>query len=316
MLNPRLHDIDRREVRPMSKANPSVLGPEVGTARLVGNYVNGSPEWHALRATGIGGSDIAAIVKCSPWTSPFTLWAKKTGRIDDTISPSEAADWGNRLEPVVLDAFEEAYPELTVHRNVGTYQHVDREWQLANPDAIYETATGELGIIEVKTSRYEDDWAQGVPAYYKTQVLWYAQTFGFTSTIYVVALFAGSKFKVYEVKPDEFEQSVNLAEACKFRDLVVADTQPDYDGALNTYETIRVLHPDIEADSEVELGDLGMYYTLALDEFAQAEAKLNEMKSRVLDAMGKAKRGLINDVWAVTRQARGTGAPYLVNKKG
>lgn len=300
----------------MPKKTVSTFTDTLGTAHLIGNFENGSPEWHDLRKTGIGGSDIAAICKASPWTSPFALWAKKTGRIDDTFTPSEAAEWGNRLEDVVLDKFVDEHPELKVHRNVGTWAHNDRTWQLANPDAIYETKDGQFGIIEVKTSRYEDDWGHGVPAYYATQVQWYAQTFGFAATSIVAALFAGSKYREFELPSDEFEQATNLEQVELFRTYLDTDSQPDYDGALSTYETIRELHPDIDAGAEIELGDLGMHYSLAVSDADAAERHLNEMKSRVLDAMGNAKRGLINDVWMITRQARSGGKAYLVNKRG
>lgn len=299
----------------MSSNTLTALSDTLGTARLVGKFANQSPEWHALRATGIGGSDVGTITRCNPWSSPFALWARRTGRIADDAVTSEAAEWGTRLESVVLDKFAEEHPELVVHRDCGTWRHEDREWQLANPDAIYQTADGSYGIVEVKTARYEDDWADGVPQYYKTQVNWYAQTFGFKTPIYVVALFSGSKYREFLVEPDTFEQDTNLAEVEKFRVYLDTDTQPDYDGALSTYSAIREMHPEIEADAEVELGTLGMYYSLAMDEYVEAETKLNEMKSRVLDAMGNAKRGLVDDVWIVTRQARAGGTPYLVNKK-
>lgn len=275
---------------------------------------NQSEGWHKLRATGIGGSDVAAICGISPWTSPFTLWARKTGRITDSSEPSEAMEWGTRLESVILDKFAEEHPDLKLHRNVGTWAHKDRAWQLANPDAIFETAAGEFGIVEVKTARYEDDWIAGVPGYYRSQVLWYLQTFGF-KTAHVVVLFSGSKYREFEIQYDSFEADVNLDLVIQFRKYVEADQQPDFDGAMNTLQTVRELHPDIE-DDEVELGDLGMHYFLAVMEFDAAEAKLTEMKSRVLDAMGKAKRGLVDGVWRLTRQSRNGGTPFLVNKKG
>lgn len=298
----------------MNNIESTPLPDNLGTATRVGNFEAQSPEWHALRASGIGGSDIAAICQTSPWTSPFALWAKKTGRIEDTVGASEAAEWGNILEPVILDQFEKR-SGLTVHRDVGTWAHNDRPWQLANPDAIWEDAEGNLGIIEVKTSRYEDDWANGVPEYYRTQVLWYAQTFGFNTTIYVVALFAGSKYRTYELTPDSFEQDNNLAEVEKFRKYLDTDTQPDFDGATSTYETVRQLHPEIDGDSEVDLGDLWVHAANALGDEKKVSAKATEMKSRILDALGKAKKGTYDGEVVVTRQSRSGGAPYLVVKK-
>ena len=38
------------------------IGDRLGDAIFLGEYEANTPEWHELRATGIGGSDIAAIV--------------------------------------------------------------------------------------------------------------------------------------------------------------------------------------------------------------------------------------------------------------
>jgi putative phage-type endonuclease len=296
------------------KKETNTLPDQLGSATRVGNFENQSPEWHELRATGIGGSDIAAICRTSPWTSPFALWAKKTGRIDDTIGASEAAEWGTILEPVILDQFEQR-SGLKLYRDVGTWAHKDRPWQLANPDAIYQDGD-KFGIVEVKTSRYEDDWSNGVPVYYRTQVQWYAQTFGFDTTIYVVALFGGSKYRVFELAADQFEMETNLAEVEKFRTYLELDKQPDFDGALSTYETVRALHPEIEPGEEVELGDLWVHTANALEDEKKASAKALEMKSRVLDSLGKAKKGTYEGDVVVTRQSRNGGTPYLQVKKG
>jgi putative phage-type endonuclease len=296
------------------KENNNTLPDQLGQATRIGNFENQSPEWHAARATGIGGSDIAAICRTSPWTSPFALWAKKTGRIDDTVGASEAAEWGTILEPIILEQFEKR-SDLTLHKDVGTWANNERPWQLANPDAIWEK-DGKFGIVEVKTSRYEDDWVNGVPVYYKTQVQWYAQTFGFDTTIYVVALFAGSKFKVYEIESDKFEMETNLAEVEKFKVYLDNDTQPDFDGALSTYQTIRELHPEIDPAQEVELGDLWVHASNAIEEEKKATAKAVEMRSRILDALGKAKKGVYAGELVATRQSRGGGTPFLQIKKG
>ena len=50
--------------------------------------------WHAARATGIGGSDIAAIMGESSWKSPYDIWMAKTGQIASSgaeMPQSEAA---------------------------------------------------------------------------------------------------------------------------------------------------------------------------------------------------------------------------------
>lgn len=285
-----------------------------GDALFHGSADSGTQEWHDLRKAGIGGSDIAAICKVSPWASPWSVWARKTGLLEDTSGGSEAMEWGTRLESVILDRFSEDHPDLTVHRNVGTWRHSERPWQLANPDAIYSTGTDQ-GIIEVKTSRFEDDWANGVPAYYRTQVQWYLQTFGFKHA-YVIVLFGGQKYREFEIHAEEFEQEANLTEAEKLWHLVQSGEQPEFDGAMATLETVRQLHPSIDPEGECDLGDLYVHYMISLGIEAEAVARSNEMKSRIIDAMGDAKRGLFEDKWVLTRQSRNGGTPFLVQKKG
>jgi putative phage-type endonuclease len=276
---------------------------------------NGSEEWLKLRRSGIGGSEVGTILGLNRWESAFTLWAKKTGRIEETSGGSEAMEWGTRLEPVILDKFAEEHPDLTLYREVGTWAHPEREWQRANPDAVFETRDGEFGIIEVKTAQFEDDWNAGVPRYYETQVQWYLQTFGYASA-YVVALFHGNRYREFEVKAEPFTQEANLEAVEQFRKYLIEDYEPDFDGSSSTYETVRALHPEIDPDVEVELGELAIYYFDAVDILTAAEADVTEIKSRILSAMGTAKRGLLDGEWVLTRQARGTGTPYLVTKRG
>jgi len=293
--------------------------PHTSPARLIGVFESGSPEWLAARANGIGGSEVGVICGLNKWESPLSLWAKKLKLIDDEREPSEAMYWGTTLESVVMAEFVKRHPELEIWESPGTFHHVDREWQIANPDGIaLNTSTGEWSIIEIKTARYEDEWNEetgDVPPSYRAQVLWYMQTFGFKKA-HVATLFSGSKYREFEQTADDFEMDANLERVQLWRTYLENGTQPDYDGSESTYNAIREMHPDIdEALPDVELADLGINYLTALAEFDQAQAALNLRKSQVMDFMGKAKRGLINGEWKLTRQARGTGTPYLVNKK-
>ena len=300
----------------MSDINTNELPQELGAARRVIKSEK-TKEWHELRKTGIGGSEVASIIGISPWRSAISLWAEKTGLLPREEIKNDAIEWGVRLEAVVLDKLADEHPELKLHRNVGSWVNNDRPWQISNPDAIFEQ-DGKYGIIEVKTAAYEDDWKSDgewvCPAYYETQVQWYLQTFGFDRAI-VAVLFAGRKYVEIEVSARQLEQDLNLIEAIRFREHVSTLTRPEWDGSDSTVETIRRMNPELDG-SEVELGELGKTYQLALAEYSTASAALNNMKARVLAAMGGAKRGTIDGVTIVTRMSRAGGLPYLVNKKG
>lgn len=282
-------------------------------AVLLGNHPSGSQEWLDLRKSGIGGSEVAAICGFSKWTSPYTLWCQKTGKISGEIPLNDAMEWGTRLEPVIIDKFENNHPELTIHRDVGTWNHADRPFQITNPDGIFETADGELGILEIKTAMYEDDWRDGVPRYYETQVQWYMQTFGLKKA-WVAVLFHGNMYREYELDANDFAQEIYLTKVQEFMTYMEADIEPDFDGSKSTLESVRTRHPQIDDSQDVEVGDLGAHYVEALQKYNSANSELNLVKSHVLSAMGQAKKGLVNDELTFVRQSRSGSVPFLVFK--
>ena len=287
---------------------------QIEIAQHLGTFESGSPEWHHLRNQGVGGSLVGTIAGLNKWESPYTAWAKYTGQIDDNIPQSPAMEWGHRLESVVLDKFQDEHPELEVVREVGTWQNLERPYQIANPDAIATDEHGNLAVIEIKTARFPDDWDSGVPLYYLTQVQWYLSCLGIQRA-YVAVLIGGSDYREYEVEADHFQQEADIALVERWLAAVKDNQAPDWDGSESTYETVRKMHPEIQ-DDEVELGDLGVEALAALQKESDAKAEALKLKSQVLDKMGLAKRGLVDGQHMFSRQARGSGSPFLVTKKG
>lgn len=289
---------------------------ELPDATHLGLFTN-RDEWLKVRESGIGGSEVAVICGLSKWESPYTLWCKKTGRIESPdISDREPVEWGNRLEPVIIDKFADTHPELTVHRDCGTYANKERPWQRANPDAIYELPDGKYGVLEIKTAQFEDDWQEGIPRYYYTQVQWYMQALGLGEGILAV-LFHGNKYREFPIVANKLEQDVNLSQVQLFCEYLEHDTPPDFDGADSTYETVRQLNPLIDPEQSVEIEELGVEYMQLDQQSKQAYAKLQELKTRIMNAMGQAKTATVYGKATFTRSSRGPeGVPYLQVKKG
>jgi len=287
----------------------------VSKATWLGSFTPQDNEWHDLRTNRIGGSEVGAIVGSSRYESAYSLWAKKLGLIPSEKSENDFMYWGRALEPVVINRFAEDHPELSVLRDLGTWVHKARDYHLANPDAIYRKADGSYGVLEIKTARYSDDWQDGVPHYYMTQVQWYLSCFGF-SEAYVAVLFAGSEYREFYVQADKFWQESDLEKVDSFLDCIRTETKPDWDGSESTVMAVRQQHPLIDVDDAVELGELGLHYSSALDSLEEAKTKANELQSRVLDAMGNAKLAVIYETPAFQRSSRKGGTPYLTRKKG
>jgi putative phage-type endonuclease len=298
-----------RETLPVNKL-PAETN-ELLDAVLLGDFANGSQEWHDLRNEpgAVGGSDIAAITGLSTWESAITKWAKKTGQIPDEVTPNMSMKLGTILESPILNLFADEHPELEIYET-GTWANKENPWARSNPDGLYKDADGNWGIIEVKFSR---DYWSGVPQAYRAQVLWYMRIFGIKQAK-LVAL-AGSSYMEFDIEWDEFEAQTLWDAAVRFRQACLDMKMPYWDGSNSTLETIRALSPGI-VDTEVDLDDLGMHYLNSVDELEKATVKTTELKARVIQAMDGAKRGLIFGEHWLSLRSRAGGAPYLHQEKG
>jgi putative phage-type endonuclease len=298
-----------RETLPVSKLSTDIN--ELQDAVLLGDFANGSPEWHELRNEpgAVGGSDIAAIAGLSTWESAITKWAKKTGQIPDEVAPNMSMKLGTKLEAPILELFADEHPELEIYET-GTWANKTYDWARANLDGLYKDADGNWGIIEVKFSR--DYWTQ-VPQSYRAQVLWYMKVFGIRQAK-LVAL-AGSSYMEFDIEWDEFEAQTLWESALRFRQACLDLKMPDWDGSNSTLETIRALSPNIE-DGEADLDELGVHYFNSVQDAEKANKLMTDLKARVIKAMEGKKRGIIYGEHLLSLRSRAGGAPYLHHEKG
>lgn len=281
--------------------------PLFGKAVLIGDFENQSPEWHELRSKGIGGSQVGTILGLNQWESAYTLWAKLTGKIPESFEQNEKMFWGTVLEPVIRDEWAKQNPEFEIFET-GTWAD---DYRHANPDGILKLGD-EFGLLEIKTAGYRWDV---VPPQYVAQCQWYMHLLGL-KWCKLVVLFQGNTLETYHLDYDAKFALDMVNRVQDFWDGVKSDFAPNWDGSESTYQTVRAMHPDIVED-EVELGDLGATLLFNQANYDHAQESLNQIKSIILDFMGKAKYGLVGGKVLVTRSARNGGTPYLtMTKKG
>lgn len=289
----------------------------IGTGVLIGQFTPGTGGWHNARAKGVGGSEVAAILGLSPWESRFSLWHRKAGLIGASVVENQGMHWGTLLEPVIVDEFARLHPDYWI-REPGTYHHIDRPWQIANPDRVLWSQTDPTkAILEVKTAHDDAHWGKdgstepdAIPVYYRTQVMWYLDTFGL-DLAHIVVLIAGSDYREYTVEYDPEDAAYMRAEAGAFLDSIEREERPSIDSHTATYEAMRGLHPDIDrVDAEIS-SDLAERYKAALADLKAAKAVKQQTVTEVLDVMGSARRAMCNGEYIALRMARGNGLPYL-----
>ncbi|CAM5390283.1 hypothetical protein STENM36S_06312 [Streptomyces tendae] len=209
-----------------------------------------SDEWHAIRQSGLGGSDLPAICGLNKWTSPLEIWLKKTGqavpRREDPVL-NEAAENGHDLEPFVASRFTKK-TGLPAHQNPGTLRRPDLPWALVNLDR-YTIENGQPGVVELKTrSSYAlTDWLDEVPIDTQIQVQWQLAVTGWTFG-YTACLIGGQRTIVHRIDRDEQMIADLLNIAAEFWGWVEAGTQPPIDGSVATGELLDRLHANPDTD--------------------------------------------------------------------
>lgn len=174
------------------------------------------PSWLAARRAGIGGSDAAALLGLDPWKSPLAVYLDKRGELPDDEA-GEAAEWGNRLEPVVAKAAEdrindariaEGLDPVMVRKRHAILQHPDLPWMLANIDREVLKHEHGPGLLEVKTTGYwaSKDWDDGpdpdLPEKYHVQLQHYMAVTG-RNHGWLAVLVAGQKLVIEYVQRDQ-----------------------------------------------------------------------------------------------------------------
>lgn len=162
-------------------------------------------EWLEIRKLGVGGSDVAAIMGLSRYRSPFSVYAEKTGLYKpEDISGNPAVHWGTVLEPVVGAEYARNHPDREVRRVDAVCRSLKRPWAQASLD--FEVRDPELGwgVLEIKTAgwRMADDWADGVPVYYQTQVAHYMDIVN-RPFADVAVLIGGQDYREFRIMRDE-----------------------------------------------------------------------------------------------------------------
>jgi len=255
----------------------------------------GTEEWHAARAQGLGGTDISAVAGLNPWRTPFDVYCEKRG-LTERQPENEAMKMGKRLEPVVLDLYEEATGYQT---EPGLFTvHPSLPWACGTPDAL--TLAPEGPLVEIKTagarqaSRWGEPGTDQIPDHYLLQVQWYL-TLTKRQAADIAVLLGGQEFRLYHLAHNQALEDRLLEIGEKFwKENVLAGNPPEIGGGESAKRWLQQTfpkdtRPELLTAPPVldEVASLLDHEISEIDRLeAQAEVHRNIIKQHIADAAG------------------------------
>lgn len=242
-------------------------------------------DWLEQRRAGIGSSDASALFGLSSYESPYSLWEQKTGKapLDLPVTPrtEELREWGNRLEPVVLQAVSDHLGIQLYKPEVG-YHHPDRAWQRANLDG-WDPTQGRPAELKTADSSQRPLWVGQVADHAEIQVHHSAIVTGADHAI-VAALVGGNQLHVHEITINKNIVDMMQEVEAKFWHHVETDTPPPLDGHKRTLEALTREWAHKPGPREVTVGEVEHWWreaTEAADIIKQQKERENRAKAHL-----------------------------------
>lgn len=235
--------------------------------------------WLEERQSGIGASEIAAVLGVNPYMSPYTVWAQKVGLVESDADEKEAVYWGHALQPAVAARWSQVagipIVDLGQHKiqRSPDYPHLfatldyeipdPRFWPMRGGDAaLWPAALSNVdgpGVLEIKTAgiRSSSEWYEGgAPLHYQVQVQGQLAVTGYRWGV-LACLVGGQQLKWAKVERNDAFIAEMTARVEDFWDLVAGKTPPNVDGSESTTRTLKALHPSdsgatIKLDADAE----------------------------------------------------------------
>ena len=247
-------------------------------------------EWKELRSHYIGGSDAAAVVGLNAFSSPYALWAEKTGKAPG-FSGNLATEVGTYLEEFVAQKFA-AETGKKVRKSNQSFFNSDYPWAIANID---REIIGEDAGLEIKTtSELNMKKFRGgeYPANYYCQCVHYLAMTG-KQRWYLAVLIGNRDFRWFTIERDEAEIAALMAAEADFWEMVKNNTPPVADGSQATTAAIKTIYAESNEDTvDLTLENTALAQYIALGkQIAELEAMLDEAANKIKSFMGDAGGG-------------------------
>lgn len=246
-------------------------------------------KWLISRRSGVGGSDVPAIMAADDFKSELAVYVEKVSDDPPSDEENEVADWGRLFEPVILQRFADKTARRVVRggkllRSLTAPHHLVTldgvQWAKAPPGCKGP------GIVEVKTTGYGSDYAvedpddptSAVPVRVMLQLQWALWVTGAEWGTVVWLPFPERRLQWVDMTASRELQEVAIVPAVdKFWRRVQRRLPPPPDGSESSALALRRLYPG-QTDETIRVrGSLACELT---EEYLRNRASLEVLKDR------------------------------------
>lgn len=259
----------------------------------------GRQEWLSLRRTGLGASDIPAIMGRSPFGTPLSVYAEKVLPVVEE-EEADLLKWGRMVQPVIMQWLAE---EASIRIKGGDVMfrcgQEPFEFMTATVDGVTTNGNQQIIPVEAKVTAWKErDWDDGVPAYVYLQVQ--AQMFVLEANeCYVVACLGGSPPVWARVARDpEVIADIQAAATVFWHEHVVKGRPPEPEGLKPSSEAIKRLYPGGNEELiplSAEYNELDIKLQAASEALKNLEKTKRYLTDKIKMAIGDSAGAMLTD---------------------
>ena len=236
----------------------------------------------------ITGTRFAAIMGLNRWTTPFNVWCAITRTYEEPFVDTIYTVAGKTIEPKQAEFMKKSY--FMTNLITPTDMYGPNYFKKTYGDFFHDTpifggmwdylligADGKPDtVLEMKTTKRSEDWADDIPEYYAMQAALYAYLLGVDRVLMVCSFLGDTDYG----NPDAFVPSV---ENTIVREFYVSERYPNMDNlvkAATSWWNIHVLGGvSPEYDEKADKAILDVLRSQTVDPDADMSAMLSEAEA-------------------------------------
>lgn len=198
--------------------------------KWVDNHIEVAPPKKPKKLTA---TRLGTVLGCNPWSTDFEVWCAVTRTYEKPFEDTIYTLAGKAIEPKQIEYMKKAYVMDNLRTPTDLYgaDYFQKTWgDFFGETPIFGGMWDSLlmdedgkpeAVLEFKTTKRSEDWANDVPEYYAVQAALYAYLLGVDDVIMVASFLSA---KDYEA-PEKFKPTAKNTITVEFK---VSERYPDF----------------------------------------------------------------------------------------